>query len=79
MRENHLPQSEFEKLKERMVSLASADQPKEIQMQQQQHGMFAGKKCTSSIANPQVTYEKGFLQSNTYLSFEVNVTGELAS
>ena len=41
--------------------------------------MFAGKKCTSKIANPQVAYEKGFLQSNTFLSFEVNVTGDIVS
>ena len=62
-----------------MNKLASAEQPRDHQMQQQVHGMFADKKCISQIANPQVAYEKGFLQSNTYLSYEIKVSGDLVS
>ena len=62
-----------------MEKLGSAEVPREIQMQQQMHGMFAGKKCVCQISNPQVAYEKGFIQSSTFLSFEINVVGDITS
>jgi hypothetical protein len=52
VRDNHLPKSDFELLKERMMKLASSEEPKEHNLQQQLRGMFADKKCSSIITNP---------------------------
>ena len=77
--DSNQPKSEFELLKERMQKLAAADQPRELQMQQQLHGLFAGKNCVSHITNPRVEQERVYLQTNNYLVFDITISGDVAS
>ena len=48
-------------------------------MTPQPPGLFTGKACSVTIANPQTIEEKHFLQSSTFLQFDIKVMGGVNS
>ena len=75
--DDYIPKGAAEQTKEKMLSQASCDQKRTVQLQVQTQGMFTGKKCATVVDNPQTIEEKHFLQSNTFLQFDISVSGEI--
>ena len=41
--------------------------------------MFAGKKCTGRVSNPQIITESSFLSTSHYLQYDITVSGDMRS
>lgn len=63
-----------------MLQIASSNIPREIKIKAPlKNTLFANKKCTCTVGNPQEMEDKGFIQSSHFLQFEVLIQGDVAS
>jgi hypothetical protein len=66
--ENYLPKSEYDLLKERMFKIASASNPRKLNLNPVNiNGLLSNKNLVVKVDKPQVINEKGFLTTTTFL------------